>query len=260
MGEVFNNRSLVGGSVANLEGGNIAVNGKTQLIIKLDNTDAAMTISSNLYGGSWAVKGTVIQNGDASMIIDATNGSLNLRGNIYVSGGSVNGSLTMLGNSYITFTGNTSNLTFTGSVNAIESEKDEVVIFDDYLGIFNGSLRGFDEMLLKGGTALSLGRKQSDCSRTKVVIDLSERSSDKAQNACYTVRDKNAWDFASDIDIRTAGCGPFVLIDNTALNLLSYIKINGQNLELSEDGLSGSAGGYIVHFDNVSNNYTLSCQ
>ena len=227
-GGYYNTRILVGGSVANASGSKVTVDGNSAVVID-NNSGETLTITSNIYGGSWAAVGEVVQNGDASITINADE-ALNIRGNIYVSGGaSANGTLTMNGNSTITFTGDANNLTFTGSVNAIQSAKDEIAVFDDFNGKFNGFLDGFDSITISGSTSLEFSRRQTGTAETGLVFSVDSDS--VANQAMYTVRDPNNWEFAKNINVVTGNnltAGTYVLVDKYAGGFDDFtITLNG---------------------------------
>ena len=233
-GGYFNNRILVGGSVANAEGAKVTVKGDTSLVID-NNSGETLTIAGNIYGGSWAAKGEVVQTGDASILINADE-ALNIRGNIYVSGGaSANGTLTMKGDSTITFTGNADNLTFTGSVNASQTDNDEIVVFNDFNGKFNGSLIGFDSITISGSSSLEFGRRQTGTADTELnfVVD-----GNTGAEAMYTVRDANNWEFSKEIIITVDAftvSNNFILVDNFAKGFEDFtFTINGTSYDWTE--------------------------
>ena len=226
----FGTRSLVGGSV-NSGTGTLTVDGATSLVI--DNTSGEkLVISSNIYGGSWAESGKVVQNGNANITINAVQ-ETQIRGNIYVSGGAANGGvLEMNGNSTITFTGDASKLTFTGSVNATQSAKDEIVVFNDFTGKFNGSFNGFDSITISGSTALEFTRRQTKTDDTALNFVVNGRT---GANAMYTVRDANNWEFDTviSIDATSAAAGEYVLVDNYVGGYEGFtFTLNGQNYTL----------------------------
>ena len=228
----FGTRSLVGGSV-NSGTGTLTVDGATSLVI--DNTSGEkLVISSNIYGGSWAESGKVVQNGNANITINAEQ-ETQIRGNIYVSGGAANGGvLEMNGNSTITFTGDASKLTFTGSVNAVDGDRTtETIVFKDFAGTFNGSINGFDTIAIVGGTQLSLGRRQTQTGDTAVSFTVTADT--QAGKAMYTVRDKNSWEFAKviSVDATAAGTGEYILVDNYAGGYEGFtFTLNGQDYTL----------------------------
>ena len=252
----FGTRSLVGGSV-NSGTGTLTVDGATSLVI--DNTSGEkLVISSNIYGGSWAESGKVVQNGNANITINAEQ-ETQIRGNIYVSGGAANGGvLEMNGNSTITFTGDASKLTFTGSVNAVDGDRTtETIVFKDFAGTFNGSINGFDTISIEGDTQLSLARRQTQTGDTAVSFTVTADTQAGAGSAMYTVRDANSWEFAKDVTIsvtndalRALENQTIILIDN-----LNNIDAAGLTYKLA-DGTTLTAGTEIV--DAAGNSYMIN--
>ena len=265
-GGYFNNRILVGGSVANAEGAQVTVKGNTAVVIDNNNSDT-LTIAGDIYGGSWAAVGEVVQNGNASITIVADK-ALNIRGNIYVSGGaSGKGTLTMNGSSTITFTGDANNLTFTGSVNAIKSSNAEIVVFNDFhgataypltIGSFNGSLNGFDTVVISGDSAITFSRRQTDTKNTSITFDIDGRfgaSSNVAGVAMYTLRDPNNWEFSTNIVIDSATNSydgyDYVLVDNYAgdFSQFNFTVAGNANYAMGEWVYDANGAAYKLYVD-----------
>ncbi len=236
----FTTSVLTGGSVAYGDGAVVNVEGDTSVVID-NQSGEKLTITSNIFGGSFAAQGTVNQTGDASITVKADQATV-IRGDIYVSGAAGLGTLNMSGNSYITFTGDASMLTFTGTVSAIQSDKAEIATFDDFKGQFNGSLIGFDSITISGDTNLSLGRRQTETSNTGLVFNVTD-ATDTTDAAMFTVRDANAWEFSKSITINTEAfttSGDYVIIDNYAGSFAGFtFTVNGTSYtDLASAGLT----------------------
>ncbi len=216
-GGVFNTSYIVGGSFTAEENAFISVSENTSVTI--NNTDAtkALIVSGSIYGGSFAygISSDIMQTGDASVTINATN-AVTIRGNIYISGDARNGILEMTGDGKLTFSGKAENLTFTGTAYGLEGV-DDTIVFDDFSGKFNGSIREVETITISGDTNLELGRRQTKTAETglKFVVDDTTVTSDAAM---YIVRDKNRWEFAESItiDASAAVTGTYLLVDNYA--------------------------------------------
>ena len=268
-GGYFNNRMLVGGSVANAAGAKVTVDGATSVVIDNNSSDT-LTITGNIYGGSWAAKGEVVQNGDASILINADK-DISIRGNIFVSGGaSANGTLTMNGDSTITFSGDANKLTFTGTVSAIQSDNAEIVVFNDFhgatsypltIGSFNGSLSGFDTVVISGDSAISFGRRQTETYNTTLTFDIDGRfgaSSKVAGVAMYTVRDANSWEFSTNIVIDSATNSydgyDYVLVDNYAgdFSQFNFTVAGNVNYTMGEWVYDANGAAYKLYVDDAN--------
>ena len=245
-GGTFSSRYVVGGSYNSTATTTVTVNGDTSVSIK------NATIVGHIYGGSYVSKGTVEQTGDALVTIDASS-AVSLRGNIYVSGYAASGAILNLnGDSIATFTGDAANLTFTGSVNATQSANDEIVVFDDFSGTFNGSLNGFDTITISGDTNLELGRRQTKTAETglKFVVD---NTTDTGDAAMYIVRDKNRWEFSNDIFVTTkyTESGSYVLIDNYAGDFSNFsFNLNGDDYTLGTIAGNGDDGSIVINVND----------
>ena len=242
-GGTFSNRYIVGGSYNATAGSTVTVNGDTGVVIDNKGT-TTLTISGNIYGGSYAAQGSIEQTGTAYVYVNAGS-DVSLRGNIYVSGYNA----TLNGDSIITFTGDASNLYFTGSVNATQSDYNEIAIFDDFSGAFNGTLIGFDSITISGASSLEFGRRQAKASETSITFNVDSSS----KNAMYVVRDANNWEFAKSITIDVADnikAGTYTLVDNyvggyegfvftledTAYTLNSAVTIGNKQYTITTNG------------------------
>ena len=243
-GGTYVNSILAGGSFTDNADAKITVSGETK--IEINNTGSeVLTISRNIYGGSYAAKGEITQSGDAYVVIDSSN-EVVLRGNIYAAGGNGSGTLNMTGDTFVTFTGDAANLTFTGTVYG--DDTNDTVIFKDFAGTFNGSLREVESLTISGKTQLELGRRQTTTANTELTFSVTSATG----KALYTVRDMNRWEFSKNINITIDGAktGTHVLVDNyaagydgftytladNAYTLGSTVEINGVKYAAYEDG------------------------
>ena len=180
-GGIFAGRNIIGGSY----GKDIIITGDTSVVID-NNSGIELTAIGDIYGASYGVGGTITQNGNAYVIINADE-ALNLRGSICVSGYNT----TVNGDSIVTFSGNGANLYFTGSVNAAQSTYNEIAIFDDFTGEFNGYFNGFDRIVIKGTTSLKLNRRQTLTENTLLNFVINANSNKNI--AMFIVRDPIRW-------------------------------------------------------------------
>ena len=216
-GGYFGQRILVGGSVNDsTAGSSFIVKRDTSVVINNQNADK-MIISSNIYGGSWAATGDVVQEGNANILIKVENAT-QIRGNIFVSGGASYGDqYTMEGHSTITFTGKANLLTFTdsvtGNLNDPNNATTEKLVFSNFDGAFNGFISGFDTITISGDTSLELGRRQTKTANTELEFVINNET---GTDAMYIVRDDNNWEFAKNISVTVDGAnaGTYVLVDN----------------------------------------------
>ena len=250
-GGVFNTSYIVGGSFTAEENASITVSGNTSVTI--NNTDAtkALIVSGSIYGGSFAygINSTITQTGNASVTINATN-AVTIRGNIYISGDERNGNLTMDGDGKLTFSGKAENLTFTGTAYGLEGV-DDTIVFDDFSGKFNGSIREVETITISGDTNLELGRRQTKTAETdlKFVVDDTTVTSD---GAMYIVRDKNRWEFAESItiDASAAVTGTYLLVDNYAAGFDGFaIAIGDVTCSVNQSIVTSSAK-YTLNYKN----------
>ncbi len=268
-GGYFGHRIMVGGSVNDSASGNtITVTGNT--LVDIDNKYAdKMVISSNIYGGSWAATGNVVQTGHAEIRINVEKAT-QIRGNIFVSGGaSIGNTCTMNGNSTITFSGNADLLTFTGSVTGNLNDPNnatvEKLVFSDFDGAFNGFISGFDTITISGDTSLELGRRQTQTANTGLTFDITGRDgrfSSVANSAMYTVRDTNNWEFSSNIVVNAA-VNPYdgkdyVLVGNYAgdFNDFTYTVAGNDNYTIGEWTYDTNGAAYKLYV-NDSNQLVL---
>ena len=174
----------------------------------------------------------------------------------------------MNGDSTITFTGNASNLTFTGSVNATQSDNNEIVVFNDFhgataypltIGTFNGSLNGFDSVVISGDSAISFARRQTDTANTTITFDIDGRfgASSKVTNvAMYTVRDANNWEFSTNIVIDSATNSydgyDYVLVDNYAgdFSQFNFTVAGNTNYNMGEWAYDINGAAYKLYVDD----------
>ena len=112
----------------------------------------------------------------------------------------------------------------------------EAVIFDNFEGEFNGSFAGFDVITIEGSTSLELGRRQNKTGETSLAFKVNSYSANN--DAMYTVRDANNWEFDKDIAITvdaTAVAGDYVLVDNYKGGYDDFtFTLNGQAYTLGE--------------------------
>ena len=259
-GGYFSTSVLTGGSVA--FGGDVNVIGDTSVVIN-NTTDETLTITGNIFGGSYAADGKVTQEGDAYVWVNATKATT-LRGNIYVSGfqsGKAGAELTMTGDSTITFAGSAANLTFTGTVSAIDNEATtESLVFANFNGQFNGSMIGFDTVVISGDSSLALGRRQTETSTTDLAFTINGGT--KVNNAMYTVRDANAWEFSKHIIIDTTGAmaGRYVIVDNYKAGFDADFKftVNGTEYDsITAAGLKYENGQLVYEVTRSANTIEL---
>ena len=270
-GGYYSTSVLTGGSVAYGENAEVVVNGDTAVIINNTHTDDTLTITGNIFGGSYAAQGNVTQTGDAYVFINAVN-ETTLRGNIYVSGfqsGKADAKLTMTGNSYITFRGNADNLNFTGTVSAIQSAKEEIITFKNFNGAFNGSISGFDTVVISGDSSLALGRRQTETAGTTLAFTINSETKANSTTAMYTVRDSNAWEFSKNIVIDTTGSGAkagdkYLIVDNYAGGFDGFsFTVNGNTFtvnsinDLNTNGLTYSEGKLVYTLTSDANKVDL---
>ena len=201
--------NIIGGSFSDNAATSITVSGTTSVTV---GGSDAVSVTGYIYGASYATTaGNVEQTGDASVTVDASSSTVSIRGNIYASGEGI----TMNGDTTVTFKGDADRLTFTGRVSANATDYDELLVFDGFSGKFNGSILGFDSIVIIGETSLELGRRQTQTKETTLQFVLDGAGAD-AEEAMFIVRDSDSWEFSKTVIINVTGAaaGSYVLVGN----------------------------------------------
>ncbi len=245
---------VVGGSYA-LSGGQIS-GGNSQISIS-NNSGADMTINSRILGGGLASgTGSKVTLDSASVVIDASNGKINLRSDIYAGGAVLSGGSVIVGSTSVSFSGKGENLTFTGRVSggvlgggSVTGSKS--FIFDGFTGAFNGLMQDFNTVVFSGDSSVTFGRKQTYTSDTNVTFELSNTSIGNA-DAMYVVTNDN-WNFSETITVAAGNykTGLYTLVsgydvsgftfsigDNTPITIGSTVMLNGNTYTLNYDSIN----------------------
>ena len=256
-GGTYTTRYIAGGAynTDSTAPGSVTINGAA------DRT----SINGSIYGGSIASGSgiAVTQTGKASVTIDSTD-LVAIASGIYAAGlARAGATLNVTGDREVTFTGSGANLNFAGRVSGAAQVTgtgsaanitggSANLNFADFTGKFNGSISDFNTITISGGSAVEFGRRQTLTGNTALSFALNSDSDSTTGTAMYSVRDKNAWEFAKSITITadsSTKSGSYVLADNYAAGFDGFtFTVAGQNYTLGNTTTDNYGNTYSVGY------------